>query len=261
MASRCRRGRVDPAVNTEIVRSAELPSYRGPRRRHAAGVVLAMTKAAAVDGRCGRSDGSTASVQLELELACHRAVGDVPVALIVHSSAPDFVAEYVPEPPSIENVVLARVEPMGCVPVESCWVSTDSALLRPDSAVLSARATSRSRPPSSLVRGHERRDRDGRDRERPHDEEREQERDTPLVAEPGYRSSPGRWGDVLSLAAVTRRGAPSQMAQISAHRDRRAGRVLRSRESRALAADALQVAASLRDDSNVDHAALAGRLP
>lgn len=47
-------------------------------------------------------------------------MGDVPVAEIVHSRALAFVAEYVPEPPSIENAVLARVEPMGCVPVESC---------------------------------------------------------------------------------------------------------------------------------------------
>jgi hypothetical protein len=32
--------------------------------------------------------------------------GDVPVAEIVHSSALVFDAEYVPEPPSIENDVL-----------------------------------------------------------------------------------------------------------------------------------------------------------
>jgi hypothetical protein len=46
--------------------------------------------------------------------------GDVPVAEIVHSSALVFDAEYVPEPPSIENDVLERVEPIGLVPVESC---------------------------------------------------------------------------------------------------------------------------------------------
>ena len=72
--------------------------------------------------------------------------GDVPDALTVHSSAPDFVAEYAPDPPSIEKLVLASVEPTACEPLASCWLSTESAELMPDSAALNARTESRSRP-------------------------------------------------------------------------------------------------------------------
>src|SRR6187551_248366 len=75
---------------------------------------------------------------LSSRLRVTRPLGDVPDAEIVHSSPLFFVAEYVPEPPSIENVVLASVEPIGDVPVESCCVRTASALLSPASAVFSA---------------------------------------------------------------------------------------------------------------------------
>ena len=113
-----------------------------------------------------------------------RPLGDVPVAVIVHSSPLVFVAEYVPEPPSSENVVLASVDPMGWVPVESCWLSTASALLRPASAVFSARATSRSRAAFVSFEVVNIATETAVIDERPHDDECEHEGDTPFVAEP-----------------------------------------------------------------------------
>src|SRR4029079_13914244 len=68
-----------------------------------------------------------------------RPLGDVPVAEIVHSRPLFFVAESVPDPPSIVNEVGASVAPRGCVPVESCCVRTAKPLLRPASAAPSAR--------------------------------------------------------------------------------------------------------------------------
>ncbi len=73
-------------------------------------------------------------------------LGEVPAAFTVHSSAPVFVAEYVPAAPSIVKLVEASVAPTACEPLESCWLRTESAELMPDSAALNARWESRSRP-------------------------------------------------------------------------------------------------------------------
>ena len=176
----------EPAVYTGIVRSAELPMLlpRAAVGRHAVGRRARHEEAPAVDGRRGRPRSRcSARTRVPRARVSPTRSARCPTRSTVHSSAPDFVAEYAPRP-AVDREGRARerrpdrLRAARVLLAEHGERRVDARLGGVERAHRVAIA-----PARELVGDHQRRDRHGRDRERRHDDERQRERDAALVAE------------------------------------------------------------------------------